>query len=181
MQRIIFLAVLAISSYTCAAQNDIATGAHSANLDLSNALEISFTGNSGVINIEFFSLNDMLNGVETATHEILVKSNKKYKVTVKPSSNNFTYSGPSLLGSLLKCSSVMKIQVVDNNTGGTQPYLARLLGWQAFSALGLPVTLLNNCDPGGNKTFTVKYKATPGINCVAGNYSTDMVYTATQQ
>jgi len=177
------VAILAILSFTAQAQNATsAAGAQKANLDLSNALEISFTGNSSeIINVEFASLTDMINGVETAEHEIRVRSNKKFKVTVKPSSNNFTYSGNSLIGTLLRVSNVMKIQVVNNNTGGSQPFSAQLLGWQSFSILGTPVTLLNNCDAGGNQTFTVKYKATPGVNCKAGNYSTEMVYTATQQ
>ncbi len=177
------MAVFAILSFTVQAQNATnANGVQTANLDLSNALEISFTGNSSdVINVEFASLNDMMNGIETAAHEIRVRSNKKFKVTVKPSSNNFTYTGTSLLGTLLKVSSVMKIQVENNHTGGSQPYVAQLLGWQNFNIFGSPVTLLNNCDAGDNQTFTVKYKATPGVNCKAGNYSTEMVYTATQQ
>ena len=80
-------------------------------------LEISFTGgNSGIVDIEFTSLNDMANGVETAKHEVKVRSNKKFKVSVKPSSNNFTFSGSSLIGSLLKVSTVMKIKVEDNNS-----------------------------------------------------------------
>lgn len=48
-----------------------------------------------------------------------------------------------------------------------------------FLLLGLTVTVLTNCHAGDNQTFTVKYKATPGVNCVAGNYIIDMVYTAT--
>lgn len=175
------IAALAITTLTSYAQNASNSGLQTAELALTNALEISFTGNSSTVNVEFQSLSDMLNGVETATHEIKVRSNKKFKVSVKPSSNNFTYAGPSLIGTLLKVSSVMKIMVVDNNTGGSKPYLAQLTGWQSFSVLGLPITLLNNCKAGGNQTFTVKYKATPGINCNAGTYTTEMVYTATQQ
>ncbi|MCB0696984.1 MAG: hypothetical protein KDC07_06450 [Chitinophagaceae bacterium] len=182
MKRITLSAILAISFLTSFAQNAGSSGAQTADLNLSNALEISFTDNSSsTINVQFNSLSDMINGVETSTHEIRVRSNKKFKVTVKPSSNNFSYSGSSLIGTLLKVSTVMKIQVVNNNTGGNQPLSALLTGWQNFSVLGLPVTLLNNCNPGNNQTFTVKYKATPGVNCVAGNYTTDMVYTATQQ
>ena len=183
MKRIVTVAAMAILSFTAQAQNaSTSSGAQTTNLDLSNALEISLIGSSSnVINVEFASLTDMINGVETSTQELRVRSNKKFKVTVKPSSNNFTYSGSSLIGTLLKVSTVIKIQVVNNNTGGSQPFIAQLLGWQSFSVLGLPVTLLNNCDAGNNQTFTVKYKATPGVNCKAGSYSTDMVYTATQQ
>lgn len=182
MKRITILAVLAFLSVAAQGQQTTANSAvQSTNLALSNALEISFTGNSGIVDIDFASLNDLVNGVETASHQIKVSSNKKYKVTVRPASDNFTYAGSSLLGSLLKVSTVMKIKVEDNNTGGDRPWLAQILGWQSFSVLGLPVTLLTDCDAGNNQTFTVKYKATPGINCVAGNYNADMVYTATQQ
>lgn len=181
MPKAILLLLLTIITGNIYAQNNGSSGVQSTSLDMSNALELTFTSTNNSIDIEFNSLNDMLNGVETAKHEIRVRSNKKFKVTVKPSSNTMTYSGPSLIGSLLKCSNVMKIQVADNKTGGTQPFTARVLGWQSFSAWGFPVTLLTNCKPGGNQTFTVKYKATPGINCVAGTYTTEMVYTATQQ
>lgn len=182
MRRILVMAAAAMLSFTAKAQNASTSGAQTADLNLSNALEISFTGNAtNIINVQFGSLSDMINGVETATHEILVRSNKKFKVTVKPSSNNFSYTGNALIGTLLKVSTVIKIQVANNNTGGSRPLTAQLTGWQNFSVLGLPVTLLNNCNPGDNQTFTVKYKATPGTNCVAGNYSADMVYTATQQ
>lgn len=182
MQRVVLFIIGAIISLSASAQNASSGGAQTTNLDMSNALEISFTGNnSSTVDVEFGSLNDMVNGVETAKHELKVRSNKKFKVTVKPSSNNFTYAGNSLIGTLLKVSTVMKIKVEDNNTGGTRPFAARLLGWQAFSALSLPVTLVSNCQPGDNQTFTVKYKVTPGMNCVAGVYTTEMVYTATQQ
>ena len=181
MKKLLGVAMLSIVAGVATGQTQkAATGAQTAKLALDNALEISFTTNEAV-NIQFNSLNDMLNGVETATHEIKVRSNKKFKVTVKPSSNSFTYSGSSLLGSLLSVSNVMKIRVIDNNTGGDEPLLAKILGWQPFSNLGIPVTLLTGCDPGNNQTFTVKYKATPGINVVAGTYTTEMVYTATQQ
>ena len=175
------IATLAMLSVTAKAQNSAVTGVQPTNLELSNALEISFTGSSSIVNIPFTSLNDMLNGVETATHQIKVRSNKQFKVTVQPSSNTFTYSGTGLINNLLQVSNVMKVRVLDNNTGGTQPFIAWLLGWQSFSSLGTPVTLLNNCNPGSNQTFSVKYKATPGIGSIAGNYSTEMIYTATQQ
>lgn len=163
------------------AQATNAAGTQPAVLALSNAIELSFTGNTAtIVNIPFTTLNDLLNGVETANHTLNVSSNKPYTVTVKQSSNQLTYSGTSLLPLLLQVSNVMKVKVENNGTGGTQPLLALLLGWQAFNALGLPVTLLNNCPAGGNKTFDVKYKATPGINVSSGTYTVEMVYTATQ-
>lgn len=180
LKKIIVISLLALCSIAAQAQNDAASGSQTANLNLSDAIDISFVSSTTVQNIEFNSLNDLINGVETAEHELRVRSNKKFKVTVKPSSRNFTYSGSYVLNTLLRVSNVMKIAVTDNNTGGTQPFFAQLTGWQSFSYFGWPTTLLNNCDAGGNQTFKVKYKATPGVNAVAGTYTVDMVYTATQ-
>lgn len=180
MKKSAIIALLIAATATAYGQNGNSTGLQKTNLDLSNALEISFTSSNNV-DIQFNSLNDMLNGVETATHEVKVRSNKKFKVSVKQASNIFNYAGNNLVGSLLQVSNVMKVQVVNNNTGGDRPWLAWLFGWQSFSAIGTPVTLLTNCDAGDNRTFTVKYKATPGINFEAGTYTVDMVYTATQE
>ncbi|MCB0700871.1 MAG: hypothetical protein KDC11_13515, partial [Chitinophagaceae bacterium] len=41
--------------------------------------------------------------------------------------------------------------------------------------------LITTADRGGNQTFSVKYKATPGFAYPAGTYSVDVVYTATQE
>lgn len=181
MKKVTIIISLLLTAWAGKAQNANGIGEQNANLEMSNALEISFTSNTNAVNMEFTSLNDMVNGIETATHEIKVRSNKKFRVTVKPASNTFTYSGLALIGSLLQVSSVMKIQVGNNNTGGDRPWLAQIFGWQSFSSLGLPVTLLTDCDAGGNQTFTVKYKATPGISVTSGNYTAEMVYTATQE
>lgn len=166
---------------TAYAQNVDGAATQAANLQMENAIELTIMSGVSNMDIEFNSLNDMINGVTTAKHQIRVRSNKKFKVTVKPSSNNFTYSGSSLIGTLMKVSNVMKIKVTDNQTGGSQPLVAQLLGWQSFSVLNTPVTLLTGCSAGGNQTFNIQYKATPGTNCVAGSYTTDMVYTATQE
>lgn len=181
MKRIIVIALVAIFSVTAKAQSTNSGGVQTTTLQVSNAIQISFTGASGMVEVPFTSLTDMLNGVETATHEVKISSNTPYKVTVKQSNDNMSYSGLALLGNLLQVSNIMKVRVMSNNTGGTQPLLAYLLGWQSFSANGVPVTLLSNCTAGNNKTFSVKYKVTPGISFAPGLYSVDMVYTATQQ
>jgi hypothetical protein len=41
--------------------------------------------------------------------------------------------------------------------------------------------MINSASKGGNQTFEVKYKATPGFAYPAGTYTTDVVYTATQE
>lgn len=154
------------------------SGTQTANLELSNSLDIVLLSSSSTT-MSFTSINDMLNGVESGTQELMVRSNKDFKVSVAASSNNFTYTGSSIINNILSVSSVLKVRVVSNNTGGTVPFLMWLLGYQSIPGTG-GMTILNNCNSGGNQTFSVKYKATPGVMNAGGNYSVDIIYTATQ-
>lgn len=159
------------------AQNANTNAQQTANLGLSDAVEVTITS-SATTNITFNSINDMINGVESGTQDVRVRSNKGFRVSVASASGNFTYTGNSLLNTLLPVSSVLKVKVVTNNTGGDVPLLMWLLGYQALGTGSL--TILNNCDAGGNQAFSVKYKATPGVLNAGGNYSVDLIYTATQ-
>lgn len=155
-----------------------AAAGQSAKLALSNAIELTFaSGSGGTTKMEFFSLNDLVNGVESNTQQLIVKSNKTFDVFVSCPTANFTYSGSSLLNRLLSVASVLKITCTQAN-GGTVP--GQTGTWKGFN-LFTPTTLLTDCAPGGNQTFTVKYKATPGITAAAGTYLANIVFTATQQ
>lgn len=184
MKKITILTMFLAGAVSVKAQNSSnagGVGAHKANLQLSNAIEISFTSSNNTANIEFASITDMLNGLESAAYEVKVRSNKKFRVSVKQSSNTFTYSGTDPLGSTMLVSNVLKVLVTENSTGGYRPWLAQIFGWQSFNSLNIPVTLISDCSAGANQTFAVKYKATPGLNFIAGTYTADMVYTATQE
>lgn len=161
------------------AQNASGSAVQSANLNLSNAIELSFVSGSGPqVDVAFNNATDLQNGVESGVQTIQVRSNKKFKVAVSSASTNFTYSGSSITNNIIPVNTGLKVKVVANNTGG---YLT-LAAWLGYLGLtfGSSTTLLNYCDAGGNQTFAVKYKATPGLLAAPGTYTADVVFTATQ-
>src|SRR5690606_23947724 len=98
MKKIIFILLLAtVASYAQAQNNEQMSATQSTNLMLSNAIEITFNSNSSsegdIVTLAFENVNDYANGVESAPIELRVRSNKKFHVWAKASSNKFTYSG----------------------------------------------------------------------------------------
>lgn len=178
--RIITVLVLSmITAFSAMAQNVAASATQTTNLNLSDAIELSFiNGGGGELNTTFTTATDLINGKETVTQDLKVRSNKKFKVAVNSSSANFSYTGTSIVNNIIPVSTGLKVIVTQNNTGGNMT-LSALLGWVGLS-FGSATTLLTNCDAGGNQTFTVKYKTTPGILAAPGNYIADVVFTATQ-
>lgn len=178
--RIILLFVISvISAFGAMAQNANTSATQTTNLSLSDAIELSFiNGSGGAINTTFSTAAELINGKETAMQDIRVRSNKMFKVAVSTSSSNFSYTGSSTTNTTIPVNTGLKVLVTGNNTGGYMT-LSALLGWVGLG-IGTGTTLLNYCDPGGNQTFTVKYKATPGILAAPGTYTADVVFTATQ-
>ena len=73
---------------------------------------------------------------------------------------------------------VLGIMVSANGTGGS---IGGSFSGSAYNTLtSANQDLITNGSRGGNQTFSVKYKATPGFAYPAGTYSVDVVYTATQ-
>ena len=163
MKKIIIAiaALLSFSTASFAQSNASSTASQTVQLALSNALEITFTGNGSATGatatLPFTTVNDYANGVESAAQEIKFRSNKNFNVTVKTTTANF---------------SVMNNGVT---TSSTMPASA----YNSLSATA--ANLITNASNGGNQTFAVKYKATPGFAYPAGTYATDVVFTATQQ
>ena len=91
MKKIIIAAtaILGFTSASFAQSNASGTASQTVQLALSNALEITFTGNGsatgGTVTIPFTTVNDYANGVESAAQEIKIRSNKNFGVTVKTS------------------------------------------------------------------------------------------------
>src|SRR6186997_3012670 len=76
-----------------------------------------------------------------------------------------------LLSTIQVAQDAMELMVTENNTGGTvkAPY-----NMNSFSTLyGDNRDLLINGTRGGNNTFGVKYKFTPGFYMHAGTYAID--------
>ena len=179
MRRILFVMLFTTAlAQHAAAQNTANSGAQTAKLALSNAIELTFiNGSGGTTAMPFTSLNDLVNGVESVTQEMRVRSNKTFDVTANINSTNFTYSGTSLTNNILPVTAVLEVTCTQAN-GGSVP--GQTGNWKSFHN-ATPTTILVDCAPGGNQTFKIKYKATPGINTAPGSYTTSVTYTATQQ
>lgn len=168
-----------VAAFSANAQNASSTAVQTAKLDLSDAIELSFVnGAGGTLNFTYNNATELINGKESVTQDLRVRSNKKFKVAVSSSTANFTYTGTSIVNNIIPVNTGLKVMVTANNTGGILT-LSALLGWLGLT-IGGGTTLLTYCNPGGNQTFTVKYKATPGILAAPGTYTTDVVFTATQ-
>jgi len=185
MKKIIIIAAAFIGFTTAAnAQSNASSAAsQTVQLSLSNALEITFTGNNSAtgstVALPFSTVNDYANGVESAAQEIKVRSNKDFTVTVKTSGANFMVTNGQNTSTSSMPASVLGVVVSANNTGGQLGQGFSATSYKSLSATA--TSIITGADRGGNQTFSVKYKATPGFAYPAGTYTTDVVYTATQQ
>ena len=184
MKNLIAIAVFATFANAAQAQTNASSSAsQTVNLALSNAIEITFTGNSNAkgsdVTIPFNTVNDYANGVESDDQKLKVRSNKDFSVAVKTSAANFSYSGNTTPAPVMPISNILNLMVSANNTGGTvkSPFSTT----QYASLSNTDQELISDGSRGGNQTFAIKYKATPGFAYPAGTYSVDVVYTATQQ
>ncbi len=185
MKKIIIAiaALVGFSTASFAQSNASSTASQTVQLALSNALEITFTGNGSAtgatVTLPFTTVNDYANGVESAAQEIKVRSNKNFSVTVKTSTANFSVTNNGVTTSSTMPASVLGVLVSANNTGGSIGSGFSASAYNSLSATA--ANLITNASNGGNQTFAVKYKATPGFAYPAGTYATDVVFTATQQ
>jgi len=185
MKKIIIIAaaILGLNSAVNAQTNASGAAQQTVQLGLTNALEITFTGNSSAtgatVTLPFTTADDYANGVESTTQTLKVRSNKNFSVTVKTSGANFMVTNGANTSTSSMPASVLGLMVTANNTGGT---IASGFSASAYNSLSSSAAnLISNGTNGNNQNFTVKYKATPGFAYAAGTYSTDVIYTATQQ
>ncbi len=181
MKKVIAIVALAISGIAAKAQV-ASTATQTVNLNLSNAIELTFTGSTtatgAAVNLAFNTVNDYANGVSSSNQELKVRSNKKFGVTVKTNNANFSYTGTTTPAPVMPVAGVLDLRVPANATGGT---IATPFSATAYADLGATAqNLLTNCNNGGNQTFSIQYNATPGFAYPAGTYTVDVVYTATQ-
>src|SRR5690606_9673097 len=103
--------------------NQVSSASQTVNLVLSNAIEITFTGNNSAtgaaVTIPFTTVNDYANGVESDAQELKVRSNKNFSVAVKSSAANFSYTGTTTPAPSMPVSGVLGVKVTANGTGGT--------------------------------------------------------------
>lgn len=186
MKKLIAIAALATLGFSANAQNQAnqsSSASQSVQLSLSNAIEITFTGNSSAtgadVTIPFTSVNDYANGVESDAQELKVRSNKNFSVAVKASNTNFSYTGTTSPAPTMPVSGVLGVKVTANGTGGSIASPFSAANYATLTASNQE--LISAGTRGGNQTFAVKYKATPGFAYPAGTYAVNVVYTATQQ
>ncbi len=186
MKKIIIIAAAFIGFTTAAnaqnTQNASSNASQSVQLQLSNALEISFTSNNNAtgttVSLPFTTVAHYANGVESTEQELKVRSNKNFTVTVKAGGQHFNFSNGGSVNQSIMPVAILGLAVTDNNTGGQ---LGQGFGTNYKSLSHQTQTLITNGDKGGNQKFTIQYKATPGFAYPAGTYTTDITYTATQQ
>ncbi|HRO43348.1 MAG TPA: hypothetical protein PL009_10985 [Flavipsychrobacter sp.] len=175
-----FICFSAVASAQVNAENSEATAQQAVQLGLGNALEINFSANGtnvgNTVNLNFTTANHYANGVTSSNQGISIKSNKNFSITVKAASANFSVLTNGVATTSAMSVSILGVRVYNNNTGGSLGS-----GFSNFKALSeTAVTMISNGTKGNNKTFNVRYKATPGFNFSAGIYTVDVVYTATQ-
>eukprot|EP01136_Pigoraptor_vietnamica_P004009 Opistho-1_new@33928 len=121
MKKIIAIAALAIVGYSAKAQV-ASTATQTVNLNLSNAIELTFTGSNSAtgaaVNLAFNTVNDYANGVTSSAQELKVRSNKKFGVTVKTNNANFSYTGATSPAPVMPVNGVLALKVSANATGG---------------------------------------------------------------
>lgn len=183
MKKVIAITAFATIANAAQAQNGNvnSSASQTVKLALSNAIEITFAGNSSNkgadVTIPFNTVNDYANGVESGEQILKVRSNKDFNVEVKTNASNFTYAGSTTPAPVMPVENVLNLMISANNTGGTIGKSFTSYG----SLKGGDQDLIEDGSRGGNQTFAIKYKATPGFAYPAGTYSVDVVYTATQK
>lgn len=172
------LTLIAGTAIESKAQTNASSAAsQSVQLGLANAIELTFPNGNATQTATINSIIDLLTGVDLPDTEVKVRSNKAFKVEVATATNDFNYIGSALIAPILSANAALRVKVSDNKTGGNTASAS----WLFLNTLGTaPVTILNNCDPGNNQTFSIRYKMIPGVTLPSGTYTIDMVLTATQ-
>lgn len=128
------------------------------------------------VNLGFSSVSEYLKGMQSSAQNFKVYSNKDFVVSVSTNSPAFSYSGSAYPAPYMPVNEVLYLSVADNKTGGTVAN-----SFNSFKSLSnTSCNLLLNCKNGGNQTFAVNYKAEPGTAYPAGDYTVNVIYTATQ-
>ena len=182
----LFVTIITCLGFAANAQNQAnqsTTASQNVQLVLSNAIELTFTGNNSAtgaaVNIAFTTVNHYANGVESGAQELKVRSNKDFSVAVKTNAANFSYVGTTTPAPTMPVSGVLALKVTANGTGGTVATPFTTTGYATLTNTNQ--NLINGGTRGGDQRFSVMYKATPGFAYPAGTYSVDVVYTTTQQ
>jgi hypothetical protein len=181
MKKLFSVALLSALGYAANAQQS-SSASQAVQLQLNNVIDITFTANGSdvgpLVEMPFSTINDYVNGVESANQEIRVRSNKAFNVFVRTNAEFFSYTGGATPTPSMPVAGVLSLIVVSDLTGGTVPGPFSTSTY--YTLRDFNQDLINNGTIGSNQLFTVKYKATPGFSYPAGVYDIGVVYTATQ-
>lgn len=174
MKKILTIIIIAIACQPALAQQS-ASASQLITVELEPTIEITASGSSNVL-LGFNNVANYVNGVESGNQQFVVHSNRDFVVNVRANSPVFSYSGNAFPGPEMPVDNTLFLAVNENNTGGN------IAGaFQSYAPLSAnPRDLLLNCKNGDNKTFSVSYRATPGVEFPAGDYTVGVIYTATQ-
>ncbi len=180
MKKYLLLTLMIVAAQKLVAQTPTGDATQTTNLNLTNAIDITFTANASAtgatLNFNFNTVNDYANGLESAPVQMKVRSNRRFNISVKSSSAYFTYAGSASPAPQMYVGNVLYFKMTQNNTGGWSLVNNRYDYIDHYNW-----NFLMNGINGGNQNFTIVYRVTPGFAYPAGTYTTDVVYTATQQ
>lgn len=165
MKTYFFLVFFIVAIAIAATGQTNNTTSHNASLQLSNAIEISFTQGGGFFGVvmSFSTSEHLLNGITAANAaSIRVRSNKMFNVTVKAAAANF-YS--------LFSATPMPVNGVLHVKEANQTNFISLTNTDQNFLI---------YQNRGVSEYNLTYRATPGFNYNSGYYFIPIIYTATQ-
>lgn len=174
MKKILPLIIIAIACQHAQAQQS-ASASQMITVELEPTIQITASGLSNV-KLGFNNVTNYINGVESGNQEFVVHSNRDFVVNVRANSSVFSYNGSAFPEPEMEVNNTLFLSVNENNTGGN------IAGaFRSYAPLSAnPCDLLLNCKNGDNKTFSVSYRASHGVEFPPGDYTIGVIYTATQ-
>lgn len=185
MKKIIFLAfLLAVFipvESSAQGNNAVSSASQTVVLDLAPIIGLKFTATNTVsgnlVSMNFNTASQYQNGIVSNDHELSVSSNKAFKVSVQTDATNFSYTGTSSQNPTMPVNNTLFVAVKNNQTGGA---VTNDFDNNFHSLNSTTQDILLNGQQGGDKKFTVNYKAVPTLAYATGSYSVGVIYTATQ-
>ena len=176
MKKSLFITlVLALFKLSAHAQ---AAGECSQSLSLSmgDVLDMNFISNNQnngpQVQMVFAATEDYYNGIESAPQTVKIRSNTDFAISVRAA--DLSNSGnPGV-----KISDFIYLKVPQNQSGGQIGSYFSNSNYQKLN--NTDISLLEDCNRGDNRTFTVQYKAKPGTLVDPGVYFVNIIYTATR-
>ena len=151
-------------------------------LSLNNAIAITFvsTGASYTgsdVTLTFNNVADYQNGVTSAPQHLFVQSNRPFKVSANTTGTTFAFTNGAAgqVDPGMPVHNVLNAKVSNATSGSPAGSFGSFASLENGSQ-----DILTGCSNGGNEHFDVTYKATPGFLYPGGTYTTNVVYTATQ-